>query len=211
MSVDPVLTDNNTGASFNRYVYANNSPYNYVDPDGRFANFVVGGLIGGAIETGVQLARDGAITNRTAIGVAVLSGALTGGVSAIVGKAAVAGTVSVTKAVVAAGSVGGASAATGKVAESALTGKPVSTEEVATAAVLGGAGSAIGARIGLSEVSAVNAMAGKSGVMGSIGQASQGAMRQGGPPAAPNTTIGQQVGQQVSDITSNNAEKDINK
>jgi RHS repeat-associated protein len=35
MSVDPVLTDNNTGASFNRYVYANNSPYRYIDPDGR--------------------------------------------------------------------------------------------------------------------------------------------------------------------------------
>ena len=35
MSVDPVLTDNNTGASFNRYVYANNSPYKYIDPDGR--------------------------------------------------------------------------------------------------------------------------------------------------------------------------------
>jgi Bacterial EndoU nuclease len=35
MSVDPVLTDANTGASFNRYVYANNSPYNNVDPDGR--------------------------------------------------------------------------------------------------------------------------------------------------------------------------------
>jgi hypothetical protein len=35
MSVDPVLTDNNTGASFNRYVYANNSPYTYIDPDGR--------------------------------------------------------------------------------------------------------------------------------------------------------------------------------
>jgi hypothetical protein len=37
MSVDPVLTDNNTGASFNRYVYANNSPYKYIDPDGRIA------------------------------------------------------------------------------------------------------------------------------------------------------------------------------
>jgi RHS repeat-associated protein len=37
LSVDPVLTDANTGASFNRYVYANNSPYNYIDPDGRAA------------------------------------------------------------------------------------------------------------------------------------------------------------------------------
>jgi RHS repeat-associated protein len=37
MSVDPVLTDANTGAAFNRYVYANNSPYRYIDPDGRQA------------------------------------------------------------------------------------------------------------------------------------------------------------------------------
>ena len=37
MSVDPVLTDANTGSSFNRYIYANNNPYKYVDPDGRAA------------------------------------------------------------------------------------------------------------------------------------------------------------------------------
>ncbi|MEN9865029.1 MAG: hypothetical protein RL748_619, partial [Pseudomonadota bacterium] len=37
LSTDPVLTDANTGSSFNRYVYANNSPYKYVDPDGRLA------------------------------------------------------------------------------------------------------------------------------------------------------------------------------
>jgi hypothetical protein len=30
-----VLTDANTGSSFNRYNYANNSPYKYIDPDGR--------------------------------------------------------------------------------------------------------------------------------------------------------------------------------
>ena len=35
LSIDPVTTDVNTGESFNRYAYANNSPYKYVDPDGR--------------------------------------------------------------------------------------------------------------------------------------------------------------------------------
>jgi RHS repeat-associated protein len=35
LSIDPVTTDANTGGSFNRYVYANNSPYRYTDPDGR--------------------------------------------------------------------------------------------------------------------------------------------------------------------------------
>jgi RHS repeat-associated protein len=35
LSIDPILTDVNTGNGFNRYVYADNSPYGYIDPDGR--------------------------------------------------------------------------------------------------------------------------------------------------------------------------------
>jgi RHS repeat-associated protein len=35
LSIDPVVTDANNGSSFNRYAYANNNPYIYVDPDGR--------------------------------------------------------------------------------------------------------------------------------------------------------------------------------
>lgn len=35
VSTDPVKPDPKTGASFNRYSYANNNPYRYFDPDGR--------------------------------------------------------------------------------------------------------------------------------------------------------------------------------
>ena len=35
LSVDPVVTDANTGGSFNRYTYVLNNPYRYIDPDGR--------------------------------------------------------------------------------------------------------------------------------------------------------------------------------
>ena len=35
LSNDPVSTNANTGASFNRYNYANNNPYRFTDPDGR--------------------------------------------------------------------------------------------------------------------------------------------------------------------------------
>lgn len=37
LSLDPETTDVKTGLGFNRYVYANNSPNRYVDPDGRDA------------------------------------------------------------------------------------------------------------------------------------------------------------------------------
>jgi RHS repeat-associated protein len=42
MSIDPVMTDANTGDSFNRYYYANNNPYKYIDPDGRDFKFAPG-------------------------------------------------------------------------------------------------------------------------------------------------------------------------
>jgi RHS repeat-associated protein len=35
LSVDPVVTDANSGMSFNRYSYVANNPYRYTDPDGR--------------------------------------------------------------------------------------------------------------------------------------------------------------------------------
>ena len=37
LSLDPVVTDPNTGGGFNRYWYANNNPYKFTDPDGRDA------------------------------------------------------------------------------------------------------------------------------------------------------------------------------
>jgi RHS repeat-associated protein len=46
LSVDPVVTDADSGGSFNRYAYANNSPYKYVDPDGKNPAAVI--AVGGA-------------------------------------------------------------------------------------------------------------------------------------------------------------------
>jgi RHS repeat-associated protein len=51
LSVDPVVTDANSGGGFNRYNYANNSPYKYVDPDGRAAALAVP-IIGGVLIIG---------------------------------------------------------------------------------------------------------------------------------------------------------------
>ena len=37
IGVDPATISSNTGANFSRYWYANNNPYRFTDPDGRFA------------------------------------------------------------------------------------------------------------------------------------------------------------------------------
>ena len=41
ISPDPVNVDLSTGGNFNRYWYANNNPYTYVDPDGRYADAIL--------------------------------------------------------------------------------------------------------------------------------------------------------------------------
>jgi len=58
LSVDPVVTDANTGGSFNRYAYASSSPYRHIDPDGRTpldVGFLIRdiGKLGGALYSGV--------------------------------------------------------------------------------------------------------------------------------------------------------------
>ena len=44
LSVDPVSADPDSGGNFNRFSYANNSPYNYIDPDGREAEPTCGSV-----------------------------------------------------------------------------------------------------------------------------------------------------------------------
>ena len=43
LSPDPEPTNANTGENFNRYWYANNNPYRYTDPDGRFIPLAIAG------------------------------------------------------------------------------------------------------------------------------------------------------------------------
>jgi len=65
---------------FNRYTYANNNPYKYVDPDGEF------GIVGFALGFGIELASQaiaGKGYNFTKATVMGVSGAITGGMASL--------------------------------------------------------------------------------------------------------------------------------
>ena len=72
MSVDPVaFVDDNT-MSFNRYLYVNNNPYKYVDPDGEFLNFVAKFVL----DVGINVAFNYVTTGELNVGGALKESAL---------------------------------------------------------------------------------------------------------------------------------------
>jgi RHS repeat-associated protein len=61
VSVDPVgFVDDNT-MSFNRYLYVNNNPYKYVDPDGEFLNFAAKFVLDVALGVAINYATTGSL------------------------------------------------------------------------------------------------------------------------------------------------------
>lgn len=152
---DPVntlghMSRNNLTHGFNRYTYANNNPYKYTDPDGKFVLQAVGALIGG-IQAFQAVKNSGA--NWTDKALAVTAGAIIGGVTG--GRASAAVATVATKiasskaaqtvvATSAGGIVGGTSGATAQVTADVLTGQPVTAEKTANATINGVVSGAIG-------------------------------------------------------------------
>lgn len=72
LNVDPVgFVDDNT-MSFNRYLYVNNNPYKYVDPDGEFLNFAAKFVL----DVGINMAINYMTTGELNVGGALKDSAL---------------------------------------------------------------------------------------------------------------------------------------
>jgi RHS repeat-associated protein len=80
LTVDPMTTDSKTGGHFNRYVYAENNPYKYTDPDGQAPHIVIGAVVGGmAGAIGAMRAPDASIGK---LAFATAGGAISGAIAA---------------------------------------------------------------------------------------------------------------------------------
>lgn len=53
-SPDPYVVDKTNAQDFNKYSYARNNPLKYTDPDGEWIHIVVGAVLGGVVNLGMQ-------------------------------------------------------------------------------------------------------------------------------------------------------------
>jgi RHS repeat-associated protein len=147
LSVDPVTAyGSGDMRQFNRYAYAINNPYKYIDPDGRAVQALWGAPIGASVNVAVQMATaNGSFGERFSqiswgqVGVATAAGALSGGVSAIA-NTATSTSVAISANVIGNAAVGAAATQAGAHVE----GRTASVSEVLTGAVLSGGASGLG-------------------------------------------------------------------
>ena len=196
LNVDPMMLrdeamddeDSSNGGVFNPmnnavYAFSYQNPVKYVDPDGECPNCItaaggalVGAIIGGGIEAGMQLYKNGKITSWKAIGGSAAQGAITGAAAGFTGGASLA---------VTAGVAGGANVV-GGVANRAIQGKKTTATDVVVDATVGAAFGAAGKYV---NKAITKAQANKWAKIGSTGAVGEAALKKlGGSPQVHKAT-----------------------
>jgi RHS repeat-associated protein len=147
LSMDPVLTSHDNGGNFNRYWYANNNPYKFTDPDGRFAHIAAGALVGAVFGGGSYAYSSissgtfswGGLAGSTGTGAVV--GGLTAAVPVAAAGLGLGGTSTTAVTLGAAGTIG----AVGNVANQAMTSDaPINFTEAGIAGLANAVGLGVG-------------------------------------------------------------------